>query len=62
MSFNKKISILIFTGLAIKDAARMFVKLMKRLGHERFYLQGGDWGAGITAEIATVYPEYILFL
>jgi len=38
---------------------RIFVKLMARLGHESFYLQGGDWGAIISIIIAQAYPEYV---
>ena len=32
-------------GLSGVEMGRIFVILMKRLGHEHFYLQGGDWGA-----------------
>eukprot|EP00914_Ancora_sagittata_P001373 GHVO01003604.1.p1 GENE.GHVO01003604.1~~GHVO01003604.1.p1 ORF type:complete len:458 (-),score=46.09 GHVO01003604.1:17-1390(-) len=44
-------------GFNTRETARLFVKLMKRLGHEKFYLQGGDWGSGITTDIATMYPQ-----
>jgi juvenile hormone epoxide hydrolase len=36
------------------------VKLMKRLGHDKFYLQGGDWGALIGNYMVRVFPENIL--
>ena len=37
--------------------AQIFVKLMDRLGYKKFYAQGGDWGAGITTDIATFFPD-----
>lgn len=44
-------------GFNIISAARVFVKLMKRLGHDKFVVHGGDWGNMISRTIATVYPE-----
>ncbi len=38
-------------------AARVFVKLMKRLGHEKFYVHGGDWGNLIVRLISIIFPE-----
>ena len=35
----------------------IFDRLMKRLGYERYYVQGGDWGAIIGSAMATLYPE-----
>ncbi|CAG7827866.1 unnamed protein product, partial [Allacma fusca] len=35
-------------------------KLMKRLGHNKFYIQGGDWGAAIGATISKVYPQNVV--
>lgn len=46
-------------GFNIISAARVFVKLMKRLGHDKFVVHGGDWGNMISRTIATVYPEHI---
>ena len=46
----------IFTGMNAMSAGRIFVKLMERLGHKTFYLQGGDWGALISTCIAQAYP------
>lgn len=43
-------------------AARIFRKLMLRLGHKKFYLQGGDWGSVITKNMAHYYPENVLGL
>merc|ERR1719414_524457 len=39
--------------------AKMFVKLMQRLGHETFYFQGGDWGSFIGNSLTTLYPEKV---
>ncbi|XP_063601109.1 juvenile hormone epoxide hydrolase 1-like [Penaeus indicus] len=47
-------------GLGVKETGQIFLKLMKRLGFEKFYLQGGDWGSGIATEMATYYPENVL--
>ncbi|XP_072106439.1 epoxide hydrolase 1-like, partial [Mobula birostris] len=41
-------------------AARIFHKLMQRLGFERFYIQGGDWGATIATNMAQMIPEKVL--
>lgn len=31
--------------------------LMQRLGFEKFYVQGGDWGATIAANMGVLFPE-----
>lgn len=41
-------------------AARVFVKLMKRLGHEKFYVHGGDWGNLIVRLISIIFPENVI--
>ena len=38
-------------------AARVFSKLMGRLGYESYYLQGGDWGSAITSALAIMNPR-----
>ncbi|KAJ8248626.1 hypothetical protein GJAV_G00244020 [Gymnothorax javanicus] len=43
-----------FNSLA---CARVFLKLMERLGYPEFYLQGGDWGSLITTNMAQMKPE-----
>nr|XP_015218041.1 PREDICTED: epoxide hydrolase 1-like [Lepisosteus oculatus] len=40
-------------------AARVFLKLMERLGFTDFYLQGGDWGSLITTNMAQMKPECV---
>ncbi|KAJ8013530.1 hypothetical protein DPEC_G00030730 [Dallia pectoralis] len=45
-----------FNSLA---AARIFHKLMERLGFSEYYLQGGDWGSLITTNMAQMKPECV---
>ncbi|XP_078398941.1 epoxide hydrolase 1-like [Cetorhinus maximus] len=40
-------------------AARVFCKLMRRLGFHKFYVQGGDWGALISTNMAQMKPENV---
>lgn len=42
------------------EAARTLVKLMDTLGHTRFMIQGGDWGALIAEAIAHVAPDRVV--
>ena len=37
--------------------ARIFYKLMLRLGFQEFYLQGGDWGSLICTNMAQLVPR-----
>lgn len=37
--------------------ARIFRKLMLRLGHNKFLLQGGDWGSLVCTIFAHYYPQ-----
>lgn len=46
------------TGFNTVCAARIFHKLMKRLGFKKFYAQGGDWGCLITTNMAQLDPRY----
>ena len=38
---------------------QVFVKLMQRLGHEEFYIQGGDWGSVIATAMAQMMPQLV---
>uniref|UniRef100_A0A7N6A0Z8 Epoxide hydrolase n=1 Tax=Anabas testudineus TaxID=64144 RepID=A0A7N6A0Z8_ANATE len=40
-------------------AARIFHKLMKRLGFQQFYAQGGDWGWMVTTNMAQLDPKSV---
>jgi len=46
-------------GLNAFVTARIFTKLMQRLGYDNYYVQGGDWGALITASIGELFPEKV---
>ncbi|XP_025831993.1 juvenile hormone epoxide hydrolase 2 [Agrilus planipennis] len=49
-------------GFAVPHAAVAFMNLMKRLGFDRYYLQGGDWGSQITTSLVSQYPKNVLGL
>ncbi|XP_013793323.2 epoxide hydrolase 1-like [Limulus polyphemus] len=49
-------------GFSMADAARVFVKLMDRLGFPKFYVQGGDWGSAISTVISAVYPKKYCYI
>ena len=44
-------------GVSNREIARMICDLMTRLGYDRFAVQGGDWGAGVSTWIARDHPE-----
>lgn len=37
--------------------ARIFYKLMLRLGFQEFYVQGGDWGSAICTNMGQLAPR-----
>ncbi|XP_030051573.1 epoxide hydrolase 1 [Microcaecilia unicolor] len=41
------------------SVARIFYKLMLRLGFREFYVQGGDWGSLICTNIAQMVPTHV---
>ncbi|NP_001295475.1 uncharacterized protein LOC105689317 [Athalia rosae] len=47
-------------GLGAAQIAVVLKNLMLRLGFNKFYTQGGDWGAIITAHMAVLFPEHVL--
>lgn len=47
-------------GLDSLAVARIFLKLMERLGFSEFYVQGGDWGSLITTNMSQMKPEWVL--
>ncbi|KAF8765090.1 Epoxide hydrolase 1 like protein [Argiope bruennichi] len=47
-------------GFNARATARIFVTLMERLGHKRFYIQGGDWGSFVSQQLGKFYPERII--
>ncbi|MFD7337555.1 epoxide hydrolase family protein [Streptomyces violascens] len=46
-------------GWEFRRIAAAFAELMRRLGYERYGVQGGDWGAVISREIGRTRPEVI---
>uniref|UniRef100_A0A672JF70 Epoxide hydrolase n=1 Tax=Salarias fasciatus TaxID=181472 RepID=A0A672JF70_SALFA len=46
-------------GFNTLAAARIFLTLMERLGFDKFYLQGGDWGSLITTNMAQMKPDCV---
>lgn len=44
-------------GLGATEMAVIMRNLMQRLGHKRYYLQGGDWGSAICSNIASYFSE-----
>lgn len=46
-------------GYDIKRIAEDFAELMDRLGYDRFFAQGGDWGGLLTALLGANYPDSV---
>jgi pimeloyl-ACP methyl ester carboxylesterase len=47
------------TGWTVQRIAVAWATLMGRLGYERFFAQGGDWGASVTTSLAEQFPERV---
>lgn len=47
-------------GWDVPRIAAAWAELMTRLGYERFGLQGGDWGMGISRQVAADKPDRVL--
>jgi pimeloyl-ACP methyl ester carboxylesterase len=48
------------TGCNVSLMADLWFKLMQKLGYENFGVQGGDFGAGVSAFISLKYPENVI--
>ncbi|MBB5935238.1 epoxide hydrolase family protein [Streptomyces zagrosensis] len=48
------------TGWELGRVAAAFAELMRRLGYERYGVQGGDWGAGISRELGRTHPDAVI--
>ena len=46
------------TGWHMRRVADAFAQLMSRLGYERYFAHGGDWGAGISRELGLRDPGH----
>ncbi|XP_022660234.1 epoxide hydrolase 1-like [Varroa destructor] len=44
-------------GMNVLTTARIFKKLMSRIGYSKYYAQGGDWGAAIVNAMGVLYPD-----
>lgn len=47
-------------GLSPSMIAVIMKNLMARVGHQKFYVQGGDWGSLIANQMATFYQDNVL--
>ena len=48
------------TGWGVDHVAQAWSALMARLGYERYFAQGGDWGAAITAAIGATDTQHCM--
>ncbi|ALC42557.1 Jheh1 [Drosophila busckii] len=48
------------TGMGPAQVAIMLRNLMLRLGYNKFFIQGGDWGSILGSHIATLFPQNVL--
>ncbi len=46
------------TGIGVEAIARMWAQLMARLGYDRYFAQGGDWGSAVTSSIGRQDPDH----
>ena len=46
--------------IGIIETADLFAELMTGLGYERFFAQGGDWGASITSRLGYAHRDRLL--
>lgn len=46
-------------GLGVLEMAVVLRNLMLRLGHEKFYVQGGDLGSMLGSAVATLFPDKV---
>lgn len=49
-------------GLSPRRIAALMLEMMAALGHERFLVQGGNWGSSIGTEMARQAPERVIGL
>ncbi|MFJ5711715.1 epoxide hydrolase family protein [Streptomyces sp. NPDC093105] len=46
-------------GWDTRRVARAWAELMSRLGYDRYFVQGGDWGMPISLELGLADPEHV---
>ena len=49
-------------GVSPRRAAHLLAAMMAALGHDRYLVQGGNWGSTIGTEMAREYPERLIGL
>jgi len=49
-------------GFTTRRIAAAFAQLMERLGYQRYFIQGGDWGAMIGTIMAAEHPARVIAL
>ena len=47
------------TGWDVKRVAKAWAELMRQLGYDRYFVQGGDWGMAISLELGLADPEHV---
>lgn len=47
------------TGWDVRRVARAWAELMRRLGYDRYFAQGGDWGMPISLELGLADPRHV---
>ncbi|MEW2354465.1 epoxide hydrolase family protein [Spirillospora sp. NPDC029432] len=47
-------------GWDLRRIAKAWAALMARLGYDRYGAQGGDWGSGVSRELAKVDPAHLI--
>ncbi|KAL9064782.1 MAG: hypothetical protein Q9157_007712 [Trypethelium eluteriae] len=45
-------------GWKMKDTARLFHKLLERLGYDQYCVQAGDWGQFVARELGAQYSDH----
>lgn len=48
------------SGFGVAEMAVVLRNLMIRLGYNKFFIQGGDWGSLLGSNIATMFPDNVL--
>lgn len=51
---------LIYRKIKDEKYRSIMKKLMNALGYDKFYVQGGDWGAIVASNMATLYPDRLV--
>jgi pimeloyl-ACP methyl ester carboxylesterase len=49
-------------GFNMAKATEVNIRLMERLGYDRYFAQGGDWGSAISTGMAQRHPERVIGL